>query len=385
MADKILIGLTGNIATGKSIVMRMLQELGATPIDADKLVHQLMQKGGPVYQAIVEEFGKYVLDEKGQISRPRLGKIVFSQPNALARLEALTHPSVIKEVKRLVAEVKSPVVVIEAIKLFESGLADECQSVWVVTAPPEMQLRRLVERRRMAPDQAKQRIRAQGSQREKAIKADIIIDNSGALVKTWQIVKKHYTDLVEANRPVQVAPEPEPVEAAPTPAPENSASLVIRRAKRDDLGGMSKLISTATGGTIDPDISDMMESLFSRAYLVALSGGQIVGMVGWQTENLVAGLQDFYMIKESLWSTVAEKMLSKVEEEVDSLSCEVALVFVLNQAGQKPIEFLESQSYERAESSTLIPDWREAAVEWQPESSILLYKKLREQRIMVPM
>ncbi|HRV94694.1 MAG TPA: dephospho-CoA kinase [Anaerolineae bacterium] len=385
MADKIVIGLTGNIATGKSIVMRMLQELGATPIDADKLVHQLMQKGGPVYQAIVEEFGKYVLDEKGQISRPRLGKIVFSQPNALARLEALTHPSVIKEVKRLVAEVKSPVVVIEAIKLFESGLADECQSVWVVTAPPEMQLRRLVERRRMAPDQAKQRIRAQGSQREKAIKADIIIDNSGALVKTWQIVKKHYTDLVEANRPVQVAPEPEPVEAAPTPAPENSASLVIRRAKRDDLGGMSKLISTATGGTIDPDISDMMESLFSRAYLVALSGGQIVGMVGWQTENLVAGLQDFYMIKESLWSTVAEKMLSKVEEEVDSLSCEVALVFVLNQAGQKPIEFLESQSYERAESSTLIPDWREAAVEWQPESSILLYKKLREQRIMVPM
>ncbi|MCB9106783.1 MAG: dephospho-CoA kinase [Anaerolineales bacterium] len=385
MADKIVIGLTGNIATGKSIVMRMLQELGATPIDADKLVHQLMQKGGPVYQAIVEEFGKYVLDEKGQISRPRLGKIVFSQPNALARLEALTHPSVIKEVKRLVAEVKSPVVVIEAIKLFESGLADECQSVWVVTAPPEMQLRRLVERRRMAPDQAKQRIRAQGSQREKAIKADIIIDNSGALVKTWQIVKKHYTDLVEANRPVQVAPEPEPVEAAPTPAPENSASLVIRRAKRDDLGGMSKLISTATGGTIDPDISDMMESLFSRAYLVALSGGQIVGMVGWQTENLVAGLQDFYMINESLWSTVAEKMLSKVEEEVDSLSCEVALVFVLNQAGQKPIEFLESQSYERAESSTLIPDWREAAVEWQPESSILLYKKLREQRIMVPM
>ena len=385
MADKIVIGLTGNIATGKSIVMRMLQELGAMPIDADKLVHQLMQKGGPVYQAIVEEFGKYVLDEKGQISRPRLGKIVFSQPNALARLEALTHPSVIKEVKRLVAEVKSPVVVIEAIKLFESGLADECQSVWVVTAPPEMQLRRLVERRRMAPDQAKQRIRAQGSQREKAIKADIIIDNSGALVKTWQIVKKHYTDLVEANRPVQVAPEPEPVEAAPTPAPENSASLVIRRAKRDDLGGMSKLISTATGGTIDPDISDMMESLFSRAYLVALSGGQIVGMVGWQTENLVAGLQDFYMIKESLWSTVAEKMLSKVEEEVDSLSCEVALVFVLNQAGQKPIEFLESQSYERAESSTLIPDWREAAVEWQPESSILLYKKLREQRIMVPM
>ncbi|MCB0164074.1 MAG: dephospho-CoA kinase [Anaerolineae bacterium] len=385
MAEKIIIGLTGNIATGKSIVMRMLQELGATPIDADKLVHQLMQKGGPVYQAIVEEFGKYVLDEKGQISRPRLGKIVFSQPNALARLEALTHPSVIKEVKRLITKIESPVIVVEAIKLFESGLADECQSVWVVTAPPEMQLRRLVERRRMAPDQAKQRIRAQGSQREKAIKANVIIDNSGALVKTWQIVKKHYTDLVEANRPVQAAPEPKPAEPAPTLTPETATNLMIRRAKRDDLSGMSKLIAAATGGAIEPDISDMMESLFSRAYLVALTGGEMVGMVGWQTENLVAGLQDFYMINDSLWSSLAEKMLSKVEEEADSLSCEVALVFILNQAGQKPIEFLESQNYERAESSGLIPDWREAAVEWQPKDSILLYKKLREQRIMVPM
>ena len=385
MAEKIVIGLTGNIATGKSIVMRMLQELGATTIDADKLVHHLMKKGGPVYQAIVEEFGKYVLDEKGQISRPRLGKIVFSQPNAMARLETLTHPSVLKEIKRLVVEVKSPVIVVEAIKLFESGLADECQSVWVVAAPPDMQLQRLVERRRMTPDLAKQRIRAQGSQKEKVMKADVVIDNSGPLVKTWQIVKKHYTDLVNANKAVQAAPEPAPVEETPAANSGGTEDLVLRRAKRDDLGGMAELISTATNGTIEIDISDMMESLFSRAYLVATTGGQIVGMVGWQTENLVAGLQDFYMRDQQLWSNTAEKMLKKVEEEVDSLSCEAALVFVMNQAGGKPIEFLESKGYKQAESSTLIPHWREAAADWQPENSVLLYKKLREQRIMVPM
>ena len=78
-------------------------------------------------------------------------------------------------------------------------------------------------------------------------------------------------------------------------------------------------------------------------------------------------------------------MLEKVHEEIDSLSCEVALAFVLNQAGSKPIEFLESQEYEQFESKRLIPDWQEAAQEWQPEDSILLYKKTREQRIMVPM
>lgn len=384
MAEKIVIGLTGNIATGKSIVMRMLQELGATPIDADKLVHRLMKKGGPVYQAIVEEFGKYVLDQHGQISRPKLGKIAFSQPNAMSRLEKLTHPSVIEEVKRLITEAKTPVVVVEAIKLFESGLADECESVWVVAAPPEMQLQRLVERRKIPSDQAKQRIRAQGTQREKVMKADTVIDNSGPLIKTWQIVKKHYTDLVEANKAVQSTPEPEPVKSTSAPPPSTS-DLVLRRAKRDDLGGMAELVTTATNGNIEIDISDMMESLFSRAYLVATAGEQVVGMVGWQTENLVAGLQDFYMQNQQLWTTTAKDMISKVEEEIDSLSCEAALVFVLKEAGSAPIEFLESQGYERAESSALIPDWREAAVDWQPEGSVLLYKKLREQRIMVPM
>lgn len=384
MAEKIVIGLTGNIATGKSIVMRMLQELGATAIDADKLVHHLMKKGGPVYEAIVKEFGRYVLDQKGQISRQRLGQIVFSQPKALARLEALTHPSVIDEVDRRVAKAGTPVVVVEAIKLFESGLADICESVWVVVAPPEMQLQRLVERRRMSPDQAKQRIRAQGSQKEKVLKANVVIDNSGPLVKTWQIVKKHYTALVDAHKVSEPAPEPEPVETAPAPTPK-SGELVLRRAKRDDLGGMAELIAVATDGTIEMDISDMMESLFSRAYLVAIDGGQIVGMIGWQTENLVAGLQDFYMRDHNLWSSIAEGVLNKVEAEVDDLSCEAALIFVMNEAGEKPVAFLESQGYERAESSALIPDWRDAAVEWQPEDSTMLYKKLREQRIMVPM
>ena len=96
MSDKIVIGLTGNIATGKSIVLRMFQELGATTIDADKLVHQLMAKDTPVYQAIVNEFGHHVLDESGQISRPKLGQIVFNDPNGMAKLESITHPPVRK-------------------------------------------------------------------------------------------------------------------------------------------------------------------------------------------------------------------------------------------------------------------------------------------------
>lgn len=381
MAEKVVIGLTGNIATGKSIVMRMLQELGATPIDADRLVHQLMRKGGTAYKAIVEQFGKFILHESGEINRAKLGRIAFSDPRALAKLESLTHPAVIQEVERRVANAPTPVVVVEAIKLFESGLAEHCDTTWVVTAPPEMQLRRLVERRKMKPAQAKQRIRAQGPQIEKATKADVVIDNSGVLVKTWTTVKKHFTDLMKSQSGLQPAPAP----TQATTAPASEEGLVLRRAKRDDLGAMSKLIATGTRGVVNPDISDMLESLFSRAYMLATEGGQAVGMIGWQAENLVAGLQDFYVLNDNLWTTVGVDMLNKVHKEVDSLSCEASLVFVLDQAGAKPVEFLESQGYERSESTKLIPDWREAAVEWQPEGSVLLYKKLREQRIMVPM
>jgi hypothetical protein len=134
-----------------------------------------------------------------------------------------------------------------------------------------------------------------------------------------------------------------------------------------------------------PDLSEMMEALFSRAYMIATFGDQTLGMIGWQTENLVAGIQDFYVLNDDFWSNVGLQMLQRVHEEINDLSCEVALVFVLDQAGRKPIEFLESQGYEVSKSEKLIPDWKDAAVEWQPDRSVLLVKKIREQRIMVPM
>jgi dephospho-CoA kinase len=397
MADKIVIGLTGNIATGKSLILRMLQELGATVVDADKLVHQLMKKGSPAYDPIVNEFGAGILDQTGEINRRSLGKIVFSTPGALVKLESLTHPAVHQEIVRLIGEAPSQVVAIEAIKLFETDLANLCSSKWVVTSPPEVQLKRLVERRKMPLDQAQQRIKAQGSQSEKAAKADVVIDNSGDLAKSWGTVKQKYAAVLEealTSKPVS-APAPAP-EAAPAPAATQAAAvpagdvdvsgdITIHRAKRDDLEAMAQVIAVGTNGALNPDLSQMMESIFSRGYIVATAGEHVVGIAGWQTENLIAGLQDFYVIREDLWAAVGEKMLAMIHEEIDSLSCEVAIAFVLNQAGPGPIEFLQSQGYQQAELNELGYMWEDAAKEWQPEDSVILYKKLREQRIMVPM
>jgi hypothetical protein len=151
------------------------------------------------------------------------------------------------------------------------------------------------------------------------------------------------------------------------------------------MEAMAKIIAAGTKGAIDLDLSQMMEAIFSRAYIVATAGGNAVGIAGWQTENLIAGLQDFYVLQDDLWPTVGKEMLDMIHSEIDSLSCEVAMVFVQNQAGKAPIEFFESQGYEQAQVQDLGYMWEDAAKEWQPEDTVLLYKKLREQRIMVPM
>jgi dephospho-CoA kinase len=384
MSEKTIIGLTGNIAAGKSIVLRMLQELGATTIDADKLAHQLMRKGTPIYQAIVDEFGKFVVGDEGEINRTRLGKVVFNLPEALERLDEITHPAVREEVAKRVQAAKTQVVAIEAIKLFESGLADDCTSKWLVVAKPEAQLKRLMEKRHMSPEHAKQRIRAQQPPEQKISQSDVIIDNSGDLGKTWALVKKQFTGLMKPQKDTAPATKPEPIPAA-SPAPAGDGEIIIRRAKRDDLAVMAELISLGTEGAVKPDVSDMMESLFSRAFIVAETGGKIVGIAAWQTENLVAGLQDFYVLQDDMWATVGEKMLEMVHEEVDSLSCEVSLIFVLNKAGDAPIKFFSGHDYQQTESKKLGYIWKDAAKEWQPEDSLLLYKKLRDKRIMVPM
>ena len=119
---KYIIGLTGNIATGKSVVRRMLEHLGAYTIDADALSHRAMAKGAPGYQPVVNEFGKWILDQHGEIDRKKLASIVFRDPAALAELEGIVHPPVVQAVRILVKRASQPIVAVEAIKILESGL-----------------------------------------------------------------------------------------------------------------------------------------------------------------------------------------------------------------------------------------------------------------------
>jgi dephospho-CoA kinase len=177
----LLIGLTGNIGTGKSTVAQMLAELGAEVIDADRVAHGVMRAGTPAHTRIVETFGPGVLGHDGEIDRTRLGALVFADPAALARLEAIVHPATLEAIHRRIGATSADVAVVEAIKLIEAGLADACDSVWVTTCRPEQQVYRIVGGRGLSRAEAEQRVRAQPPQEEKIARADVVIDTSGKL------------------------------------------------------------------------------------------------------------------------------------------------------------------------------------------------------------
>ena len=389
MDDKYIIGLTGNIATGKSLVLRMLKELGADTLDADDLVHILMRRGSLLYDRIVAEFGRYILDEDFEIDRGKLGNIVFCDSQALTHLESITHPTVRREAERWIAASRADVVAVEAIKLLESGMADNCDAVWVVTTSDDIQLDRLMIKRKMTGPQAMLRIEAQPPQEDKVARAAVVIDNSGDVMVTWKMVQRHFAAI-----PRVAGPPPVPETAAPAPAPirpsapvprEMLERLQVRRAKRDDLAAMAALMTQATNGAISPSETEMMENLFSKGYFVAQAGEQLLGLVGLRTENLIAGIDDFLVRSSDMWPTVGKAIMKGVEKEAGDLSCEVALLFARPEAGPVSMAFFEKSGYQRQSPQDLIKMWREAAEDYHTEGSVLLVKKLLERRIMTPL
>jgi len=149
-----------------------------------------MRAGTPAHAAIVAAFGPDVLAPGGEIDRSRLGARVFADPAALERLEAIVHPATLEAVAARVAAAAADVVVIEAIKLIEAGMAEVYDSVWVTDCRPEQQIQRIMGERNSSRAEAEQRVRAQPPQEEKIARADVVIDTSGTLARTREQVRR---------------------------------------------------------------------------------------------------------------------------------------------------------------------------------------------------
>lgn len=197
---KYVLGVTGNIAVGKSTVVRKLGELGAHTIDADLVYRELVGPGQPLLAKLAERFGDGIVGEDGALDRHALGPIVFSDSQALRDLDRLTHPAVIAEIDRRVAAIPAGVVVIDAVKLIESGHADHCDEVWLVIAEPASQMTRLMNRNILSPEEARRRVAAQPPMEPKVQRADRVIDNSGPLEATIAQVEAGWTDILRRLR-----------------------------------------------------------------------------------------------------------------------------------------------------------------------------------------
>ncbi|MDW8297915.1 MAG: dephospho-CoA kinase [Anaerolineae bacterium] len=430
-ANKYVIGLTGNIAMGKSAVRKLLEHLGAYTIDADGLAHQTMVPGAPAYLPVVETFGRWILDREGKIDRSKLGAVVFSHPEALARLEAITHPLVSQGIDTLISRAKQPIVVIEAIKLLESKLASQVDAIWVVDCKPELQLQRLIEKRGMSEQEARKRIEGQNPQREKLARANVVITNNGTPQELWTQVEAEWNKLLNALKmsrrddaqavriatapsatpiteptappqhstaePAKSRPEPLPSQrpstlpptapyqaAAPSPAAVPSIAVDIRRGMPKNAERIAQVMNRLLGKNLTR--MDIMTAFGEKSYMLAEINGQIMGVIGFQVENLVTRVDEFLLVPEAPLEPVARALIQAVENASKELQSEVGFVYLPINAPMPIIQIFIKNGYKRVDLDAIeVPPWREAAQESQPPNTQIFVKKLRPDRVLKPL
>ncbi len=209
------VGLTGNIAAGKSTVSVWLADLGCFIVNADKLGHAALQPGEPAHAEVVRAFGPEVLTKERSIDRRVLGRVVFADEAARQRLEAILHPDIRRRESELVARwadsVDAGIAVTEAALLFETGSTGRYQRIVVVVAPDEERSRRL-QADGLTIEEAQQRMASQMSQRDKSEHADFVVDNGSDLKSTrWQVLRLHEAlllDLAAVETGAPLAPAP---------------------------------------------------------------------------------------------------------------------------------------------------------------------------------
>ena len=201
------VGLTGGIGAGKSEVSRLLVEHGAVLIDADRIAREVVAPGTPGLAAVVEAFGEEVLAGDGGLDRPKLGSIVFADPDKLAVLNSIVHPLVGARSRELESAAAEDAVVVHDVPLLaENSLAPLYDLVVVVDASPATQLDRLVRLRGMTEQDARARMAAQATREKRLEIADIVIDNDVPLDDLHRRVREVWDDLVRrarASRPSQ--------------------------------------------------------------------------------------------------------------------------------------------------------------------------------------
>ena len=195
-----IIGLTGGIATGKSIVASVFRELGAIILDADQIARLVVLPHQPAWEDIVKFFGPEVVNKDKSLNRAKIGEIVYNNPDSLKELNRFTHPRIMQyykdELRRIKLEQPDAIVVLEVPLLYETNMDKLCQQVVVICVDRETQINRLMKRDKMSYEDAVRRVNAQMPMDEKVRRADFVIDNRGSMVETKEKATKYYNEIL---------------------------------------------------------------------------------------------------------------------------------------------------------------------------------------------
>lgn len=299
-----LIGITGNIATGKSVVRRMLANLGALELDADVLGHRAIYPQGAAFKKVAEAFGDEILTDTGEISRQGLGKIVFQDPERLAVLESIVHPAVTEAVQKRLAQASTPFAALEAIKLFESGLDKACDAVWVCHASHWHQVKRLHDIRHMTVRETNTRLRAQPPQEEKLAKADAVIHTDSTFEHTWLGVAAALNDTIQESTPPQAIGQ-------------GLTWLSLRDLPQE------MLLDFWEAHSGEPP-NALFEALGMRQVQALAKDGQLEALLLWENWNFTAALT---RILPAAWFTQnQEVVLEAFREAAQRQGCELLLL-----------------------------------------------------------
>jgi dephospho-CoA kinase len=197
------IGLTGGIGCGKSTVTKILAELGATVMDADKIAHSTYAPGGPAYDGVVAAFGKEVLGPDGSVDRSKLGPIVFKEPAKLGKLTAAVWPATRQRIREMIAEARAKgegkPIVVEAAILIEANWQSVFDEIWLVVASKEFVVERVERERGLKPEQTEARIKAQLPDEERRKHATLVIENNGTVAQLQQQLAQIWAEALKRN------------------------------------------------------------------------------------------------------------------------------------------------------------------------------------------
>lgn len=367
---KFIVGLTGNIGTGKSLVLKMLEQKGAFVIDADAISRRVMMKDAPAFQPVVDAFGKWILAEDGEIDRKKLGRLVFGDPDALRLLESIVHPFVREAIQYLITHHTGPqeVIAIEAIKLLESPTRDLCDAVWVVTLPTDLAIQRLTTKRGMNEQDARQRMEFQGDDGEKLAVADVVINNEGSASDTWKQVSAAYDQIIQKRQEAAALAAESPLRRF-RPSELDDLRAFVTKNSRD--GGSSPFISTD-----------------DRAFLFLKEQHKLAGVAGWFAENFIARLTDLFTdaaLDNEGEGRVISGLVEAIEREARWLGCEV-LLFFLPLKYSATLTQLAELGFESKDPAALgLRAWTEAAREQDLDGRLLLVKTLNPERVLKPL